>query len=199
MVMSIKTQYRPFYDTICLVIFLWIGALMNKKTLYQTVYNMLGVLTPLPFDCGTLCQSACCQGDTDSGMYLFPGEEILLRTAGFICISPTDLEFESGRRILLATCPGQCERSLRPLSCRIFPLTPYLTPEGRLDIRMDPRANSLCPLARNLTVEELNPDFFQAVEGVCRLILDDEDGRDFISCLSQILDESDNSDFLGLL
>ena len=71
-------------------------------------------LTPLAFDCGRLCGSHCCQGGADAGMRLFPGETA---DSGFTVRDTAD-----GGRLLL--CGGHCDRRVRPLACRIFPLFP---------------------------------------------------------------------------
>jgi hypothetical protein len=171
---------------------------MTKKDLYIKAYHLLEQVTPLTFDCGTICGRACCHGDEESGMYLFPSEEELLRSSGFLCLTPTDLKHKDGRPVLLAICPGECERIYRPLSCRIFPLTPYLDMEGKLTVKMDPRAHTLCPLARNVLMEELNPKFIKAVYIISGLLLRDLEAKGFIEVLSRLLDEYENPDFLGL-
>lgn len=38
---------------------------------------LLNDITPLKFDCGVLCNKACCKGDKNTGMYLYPGEELM--------------------------------------------------------------------------------------------------------------------------
>jgi hypothetical protein len=48
---------------------------MYKETLYRRVYRILENSTPLKFDCGLLCNSKYCTGDSNAGMCLFPGEE----------------------------------------------------------------------------------------------------------------------------
>lgn len=169
------------------------------KELFLELYKALEHVTPLRLDCGTLCQAACCKGDQDTGMYLFPGEETVLRTAGFLVISPTELLLDNGQAVLMATCPGECDRAFRPLSCRIFPLTPYLNSKGILEIKMDPRAKPFCPLARNISVGDLEPAFIDAVKEICQRLLDNEREREFLACLSDVLDDFEESDFLGIL
>ena len=94
-------------------------AVMRARELLQT-------LTPLRRDCGGVCGAACCAPDEDGqgGMLLFPGEEALYQPlpAGF------SLRQDDGvlPGMLLLTCGGVCDRALRPLACRMFPLTPVL-------------------------------------------------------------------------
>lgn len=50
---------------------------MNGKyqRLYKKAKNIMQDKTPLKKDCGQLCGKACCKGDTETGMLLFPFEE----------------------------------------------------------------------------------------------------------------------------
>jgi hypothetical protein len=175
---------------------------MDQLSLYQTVYQILNKTTPLRFDCGKLCGRACCQNlacdmetGEDSGMYLFPGEEQFLQTAAFLDIIPVFFEFSPGSPISLATCKGQCDRSFRPLACRIFPLTPYLTEKDILLIRIDPRSVPICPLAQDLERTNLHPDFINAVRKACRILITDPGIKDYVAGLSRMFDEYNH--FLG--
>jgi hypothetical protein len=160
---------------------------MDKKTLYLQGYKILKRVTPLKKDCGSLCNKACCQGlDSQSGMYLYPGEAELQRLNASITIKPAVLSGHSG---LLAVCNGECERLQRPLACRVFPLTAYYTAKDLLTIVMDPKARYICPLARNLTKPELNLDFVVKVRQVFRLLSADPGIKEFIIMQSRLLDE----------
>ena len=100
---------------------------MDKKSLYLQAYQLLERVTPLKNDCGNLCNKACCQdNEADLGMDLFPGEEELLYSADFLTIRSVN-SVEDPK--LQAICHGKCDRPKRPLACRIFPLTPYITPK----------------------------------------------------------------------
>ena len=93
----------------------------DYKKMYDKIFRTMKDFTPLKVDCGQLCQGACCKGDENTGMRLFPREESCL----------TVKELPSGDR--LAVCDGSCERSKRPLACRIFPFFPTIAtqaPEG---------------------------------------------------------------------
>lgn len=52
------------------------------KDKYQKLYaeagRIIGDKTPLKKDCGQICDGACCKGDDDTGMLLFPFEESVL-------------------------------------------------------------------------------------------------------------------------
>ena len=50
---------------------------LNIREIYKEIYKRFDTLTPVPFDCGEHCGKLCCEGDDESGMYLFPGEKAL--------------------------------------------------------------------------------------------------------------------------
>ena len=52
----------------------------------------------------------------------------------------------------------------RPLACRIFPLTPVLSDDGKLDIIIDPRSKSICPLGQAFTLDDFEPQFIKNVK-----------------------------------
>jgi hypothetical protein len=121
-------------------------ALVSQKKLLLQTYKLLEDVTPLSVDCGTLCDHACCKGDEHTGMWLFPGEEELLRD----CPDFEILECKDNAGYPMVVCKGHCDRKLRPLSCRIFPLFPLVkeTEQGGITIEVivDPRAGIVCPL-----------------------------------------------------
>ena len=54
---------------------------MNTAYIYLQLYKLFDDITPVPVDCGQLCDKACCKGD-DSGMFLFPGEKEVFNKNG---------------------------------------------------------------------------------------------------------------------
>jgi len=164
---------------------------MDKKALYMEAYRMLDRSTPLAIDCGRLCGKACCQpGEEETGMYLFPGEEIMYEeNPDWMEIKQVNGFAESSSKINLLICQGHCERSLRPLACRIFPLTPYLSSKDILQIKMDPRAKILCPLACHSSPNRLHHRFKKDVQAVFKLLMADKEIKAYIEGLSRILDE----------
>ena len=122
---------------------------LDKKAFYTKLYKMLENVTPLTVDCGQLCDGACCAvTDEITGMYLFPGEKVMYDPMPeWGELHDIDFTYDGGKSVDLFTCPGKCDRSLRPLSCRIFPLVPYAKRGGELEIRMDIRGRGMCPLA----------------------------------------------------
>ena len=161
---------------------------------YSRLYQRLNNITPLRTDCGKLCRQACCQNtEADLGMYLFPGEETVLQHVGFLQIEPTELYYQPQKKVFFASCQGHCERSTRPLACRIFPLTPYITAKDLLIVKYDPRAYNLCPLAENYQRSDLNSHFVRAVRQVGQMLVENADTKLFLKWLSALLDEETES------
>ena len=132
----------------------------------ERAYALLEDITPLTTDCGAVCDGRCCRESADSeGMLLFPGEEALLAGTDFT-IRPADGGY-------LLTCDGTCDRRLRPLACRIFPLFPILTEEGRVRAVYDPRGWRMCPLVRECAHVPLDRDFVRAVRRAGRILASD--------------------------
>ena len=60
---------------------------MIDKETYRELYRKLDEVFPVPYDCGTICGKACCgvaeynraTRDEDMGLYLYPGEDELLK------------------------------------------------------------------------------------------------------------------------
>ncbi|HEX7714964.1 MAG TPA: hypothetical protein VF531_13200 [Bacillota bacterium] len=173
---------------------------MEQIALILKAYRWLDQITPLQTDCGTLCDKACCLSTEDvatenftqnSGMYLFPGEVSIQSAAAYVSLHPVNIATTHGAyRSVLAVCNGSCPRHLRPLACRIFPLTPYVDPDGEWLLRMDLRGRSLCPLVRQMQPDELEPDFIAAVWTVINLLATDPEIRYFMTLLSRIQDET---------
>ena len=97
----------------------------------------------------------------------------------------------------LLICTGRCDRRLRPLSCRIYPLYPQIGADGRVRARYDPRAWAQCPLSREQAHVRLQPAFVRAVRRVGRLLQNDPDTApalraqsDELTALSALLPQS---------
>jgi len=132
--------------------------------------------TPLSCDCGTLCGCACCQGDDQTGMLLFPGEESLYKDCTFGRILTTHGTI-GRQKALVFVCRGTCPRDQRPLSCRLFPLFLRFK-NGKPRVRLDPRAH-MCPL-RGYGLPGLKQSFVSRAEEVYSLLMQDEDCADFL-------------------
>lgn len=160
-------------------------AKISPKEFYDNIYKMLDNITPLSVDCGKLCKNACCAVSEEiTGMYLFPFEEKMYSPMpDWGKIYDTDFVTKNGKEINLFTCDGHCEREKRPLSCRIFPLVPYIE-KGKVKLVMDPRGKGMCPLAQTMRVDELNPEFVKAVEKAMKKCMKVKECQDFLSSLS---------------
>lgn len=139
--------------------------------LYRRLYRLFDNAAPLKTDCGVLCDKACCRGDARTGMLLFPHENTGLKTV-------------SSNGYIYAICDGTCNRSQRPLSCRIFPLFPAVSPEGKIRVVSDLRGYRVCPLVRNAEHVLFSKKFQRRVKIAGRLLLRDESCRAFLSEIS---------------
>ncbi len=164
---------------------------LDKKAFYSNLYNMLRDVTPLSVDCGGLCDGACCEvTDEITGMYLFPGEKAMYEPLpDWAEFYDVDFTYDNGKKVELITCPGTCDRTLRPLSCRIFPLVPYAKRGEKLKIMMDIRGRGLCPLATAMKIEDLDPLFVERVTKAMNICMKVKSTREFIYSLSESLDE----------
>ncbi|MBQ8504395.1 MAG: hypothetical protein IJ491_09010 [Clostridia bacterium] len=158
---------------------------MKDERYYQRLYKkakgIIGDKTPLKKDCGRICSNACCKGDENTGMLLFPHEK-------------TSLDVKESGNVRLAVCDGRCERSDRPLSCMIFPFFPYLTEKGRIKVIPDIRGYEVCPLVRQCNAVKLDRAFLRRVKEVGRLLSEDEQCRAFLYETSREIDS-----FLNIL
>ena len=123
------------------------------------------------------------------GMFLFPGEANLLsQEPGYRLFR---IPFMGGKAWFLV-CEGKCNRRMRPLACRIFPLAPQINMEringgaGAVRARPDPRAARVCPLAGG---ERLAPSFRRAVTKALRLLAGEPEILEYMQRLSEYLDD----------
>ncbi len=145
------------------------------QRLYAEVNRIIGNKTPLKKDCGLICGGACCKGDSDTGMLLFPFEE-------------SSLEVKEKDGVRLCVCEGNCNRSERPLSCRIFPFFPYVTTEGKIKVIPDIRGVNICPLISHFGEVKFDRGFLYRVKKVGRLLYGDENCRKFLIDTSREID-----------
>lgn len=147
------------------------------RLLYERIYRLLDNVTPLREDCGNLCGKACCQPiHPDTGIYLFPGEEIMFnRAEGWLTWAEQRAEehdFPPSWRgpVYFVRCNGTCPRSRRPLQCRLFPLTAHYLAEGHLVLIWETLALPYrCPLLSGNS--PLEHAFVEAAAAAWRLLL----------------------------
>lgn len=148
------------------------------RNVIERAREVLGEVTPLATDCGQVCGGRCCHATADSiGMLLFPGEEALAQRDGF--------RTHSAQGGCLMTCDGVCDRDTRPLACRMFPLFPLVTAEGRIRAVYDPRGWRLCPLVSQCAHVPLRRDFVRAVRRAGRILMEDSACAAFLRLQSE--------------
>lgn len=166
---------------------------MNTAYLYLQLYKLFDDTTPVKVDCGGLCNKLCCDG-TDSGMLLFPGEyEVFkLLEPDWMSIDKTDMYYKHDNikyRVPIIFCNGNCDRFQRPLSCRIFPLTPHLDNDGKLEIIIDPRAKSICPLAKGFFIEDFDQRFVKNIERAFKLLMKNARFKSFMKVYTEYIND----------
>lgn len=150
---------------------------MDHKRLYEKIFKIIGNETPLKADCGKVCDCACCKGDGNTGMILFPYEE-------------TELFVKStadGNR--LAVCNGTCDRSKRPLACRIFPFQITVNEKNRTFVELDQRGRGICPLITLGDQVEFNKKFISRLKKVGKLLKKDEKILEFLKKQTEETDQ----------
>ncbi len=150
----------------------------NALSPVERAKEIIADLTPLKgHDCGQLCSAACCKGDENTGMLLFPGEETTLQ----VTVLP------GGDR--LAVCSGTCPRSLRPLACMLFPFFPTVDEKGRVYAEIDARAYGVCPLAAHSDEVLFDRAFLRSVVRAGRVLAKDGECLEFMQRITAQIDE----------
>ena len=154
----------------------------ENKALMEA-YAQLEKATPLGrMNCGELCGAVCCTEKTGDSMELFPYEKELFEFAeGFEIIEG---------EVNLVKCNGKCNRSERPLACRIYPLFPMVVEENgeeKISVIYDPRAKSSCPLCAER--EKLDRRFVRAVRRAGKYLLKDPSAASHLRTTSEYLKE----------
>jgi hypothetical protein len=135
-----------------------------RKSTFAAIYRLLDRVSPIDGDCGRLCGSVCCCAGTEEtdaqapklGIYLLPGENKLLtdfaRLFEWSAGKAEEGDFPDSWRgdVYFIRCktPPVCQRNIRPLQCRFFPLAPHLLADGSLRMILFPmgRLPYVCPL-----------------------------------------------------
>lgn len=166
----------------------------DKLQLIKEAHEYLEGYYPKDFDCGKLCNKACCRGEGE--IWLLPYERFLYEDNGFGnshdgMFEVKTYENNDGTSTDVLVCKGSCDdfREDRPFWCRIFPCFPIVTSEfdeeteeEYISIRMrrDVRGG-MCPMVRG--EEDIREDFAERVmEVVDLLCADDEMFEYFLKC-----------------
>lgn len=156
-----------------------------KKSTWKAIYRLLDRVSPVDYDCGKLCQAACCtcsdpSSEDELGIYLYPGEDKIHDKKDswleWTSENAEDFEFPDSwsGKVYFVKCktPPNCPRQKRPFQCRTFPLTPHLHEDGRLElIYNDVELPYSCPLIEDEI--PLNEDFVKATYTVWSHLLRD--------------------------
>ena len=159
---------------------------MDDIRKWKAIYRLLNHVETEVFDCGTLCGNACCickDATNDVGIYLFPGEHLLLRESEKELDWLTweeqdqkDIGFPDSwtAPVYFVNCktPPLCPRNWRPLQCRTFPLKPVIDENGVLElIWEDEQLPYTCPIIeQNMPIHD---DFYKATYTVWMHLLRD--------------------------
>ena len=127
-------------------------------------------------------------------MYLFPGEKSVykLLNPDWAKIESSEFSYEfdgKKKNVPILFCSGKCDRYQRPLACRIFPLTPYLNADEKLEIIIDPRAKALCPLPAGLSLDEFDYKFVRNIKKAFMLLLKNAEIKEYMHRYSEYIDE----------
>ncbi|MDO4488446.1 MAG: hypothetical protein Q4B67_05115 [Eubacteriales bacterium] len=170
---------------------------------FKAIYELLDTVNPLKTDCGLQCNAACCRQDAseeEMGIYLLPGEaSIHDKSNPWLTWSEEDPE-ESGfpeswtEPVDFVCChgPETCNRKMRPIQCRTYPLTPHLTEDGKLYMLInDMELPYECPLVKNF--DRIEPEFIEVSLKAWKELIKDKRVYDLVYEDSRIRDEE--SDF----
>ncbi len=165
-----------------------------RRSTYQAIYRLLDKVSPLTTDCGKLCGATCCtcgseevstpenETSLDMGIYLLPGEDKVFTKEGreeYIWTKEKADNFDFPRswtgnvNYIKCKTPPICNRKLRPIQCRTFPLAPHMDKTGKLHLILFPgELPYVCPLIReSLTLEE---NFIKATYTVWSRLIQDK-------------------------
>ena len=147
-----------------------ISAKEMKKSI-EKIYERLDEVSPVDFDCGKLCGEVCCMDvSEDEGelvLYLLPGEELMYEDTDefeLYYMDSSEIKYPHSwkGRIYLVKCvnPPRCDRSIRPIQCRTFPLIPHITRDGGFHLVLDDTEFPYqCPIVSDHI--RLNDDFLE--------------------------------------
>ncbi len=153
----------------------------KAEQLIKEAIDIIGSATPLNFNCGTLCNRACCE--IEGYMMVFPGEKKLISNQKYTFGS---IDLVSYGKIEIVTCDGTCNREYRPFSCRVYPLAPKFI-NDELFVRLDVRGRPLCPLCHK-SMSSLNKDFVDKVKKAFIHLKKDDELLRFLKAVSYHVD-----------
>ncbi len=177
-----------------------------RRSEYRAIYRFLDRVSPLSYDCGTLCGAVCCGKGDDShwdeelGIYLLPGEDkVHDKKDDWLFWSEEsteeyDFPYSWKGKVYFVRCKNapRCPREKRPIQCRTYPLSPHFPDEGHLVLIWNvSELPYTCPLIRDKV--KLNPDFVKATYTVWKHLVRDPLILDFIEqkSIDRMLDDKE--------
>ena len=153
------------------------------KEIIEKIYEKLDKVSPVEYDCGKLCGEICCTYDEedyenkDLIIYLLPGEELIHKDdesfeLRHYTIDEIDYPYSWKDGVYTVICknPLECNRKIRPIQCRSFPLIPHISKDMKFHLIYDESEYPYrCPLINENI--ELNDDFIKETYNVWRLLL----------------------------
>ena len=141
------------------------------------------------FNCGELCDSICCTVEnkneedlmSEMVLYLLPGEVEMLENESdwFELFYETTDEYDypeswNGKVYYIkCTNPPHCNRRLRPIQCRSFPLSPHLDEDNNLHLIYDEDDMTYqCPIIRDKL--DLDEDFIKRIFKMWEKLIEDK-------------------------
>jgi Fe-S-cluster containining protein len=176
-----------------------INANEMKKTIKE-IYSKLDKVSPVNFDCGKLCGEVCCVYDNENEdseelvLYLLPGEELMYEDSDsfeLYYVDYREIKYPPSwkNQAYLVRCinPPKCDRSIRPIQCRTFPLIPHLTKNGEFHLVFDEHEFPYeCPIIhKNI---KINDDFIKVTYDVWMRLLSNPLVYDLVDMDSRIRD-----------
>lgn len=156
---------------------------MSSLSAVLSARAALSDLTPLLTDCGRLCGFACCKGDEQTGMLLFPGEEALFAPCAFGRVIPAHFELAGRRRISLSATARAAAKTAR-WPARLFPLFLHFKKDGSPRVKLDVRAKAVCPLC-DYGVIGLRTEFVAAAKTAYAALMEDDECAAFLRALDE--------------
>ena len=117
-------------------------------------------------------------------MLLFPGEEKIFCKLPEFTIEK--IKYMDIPKANLLMCDDVCDREVRPLACRMFPVAPSVDKAGNVSVRPDIRGRLMCPL---WDLSRVDRDFIKAVATALGILSADKKTLAFLRLMSAEVDE----------
>lgn len=196
----VKILLRFLHIIYITVIIISMKSIIKKRT-WKAIYRLLDRVSPIERDCGLLCGAVCCtcgESGDELGIYLYPGEHKIHNKKDdwleWTVEAAEDYDFPDSWTgpVYFVKCktPPVCPRKKRPFQCRTYPLAPYISEDGILEmVYNDEQLPYSCPLIdREIP---LNDDFVKATYTVWSHLIRDPLINDLVEMDSRARDEED--------